>query len=122
MDKKRILIVEDSPTMRDMIAYRLEASGYETETAQDGEEGLKKIKELKPDLVLLDIKMPGMDGFEVCQRSKSDPETKAIPIIFLTTAAQESDITKGRVLGAEGYITKPYDGNKLIEEIGRILN
>ncbi|MBL7158767.1 MAG: response regulator [Candidatus Omnitrophica bacterium] len=122
MDKKKILIVEDSPTMRDMVSYRLQASGYETETASCGEEALKKIKELKPDLVLLDVKMPGMNGFEVCQRSKSDPETKAVPIIFLTTAAQESDIIKGKELGADGYLTKPYDGKELIKEIGRILN
>ena len=118
---KKILIVEDSETIREMVAYRLTESGYDVETASDGKEGLRKIKEVKPDLVVLDIRMPGMDGFEVCEKAKADPAIKHIPILFLTTATQKADYEKGRECGADGYVTKPYEGTGLVDEVKRVL-
>ncbi|MDD5432519.1 MAG: response regulator [Candidatus Omnitrophica bacterium] len=118
---KRILLIEDSQTTVALLKERIEAANYEVLAAYNGEDGLKQMKDLKPDLVLLDVRMPGIDGFEVCRIAKDDPEIKSIPIIFVTTAAQEVDVEKGKKLLAEGYITKPYEGKELVKEIRRVL-
>ena len=118
---KKILIVEDNATLVSLMRARLENSGYEVISAEEGEEGLRSMKEEKPDLVILDIKLPIMDGFEVCRLAKNNPELKSIPIIFVTALAQEQDLKKGKEVGGDGYITKPYDGNNLLDEIGKFL-
>ncbi len=118
---KKILVVEDSATMVSLLKARIEASGFEVIAAADGTDGLAKIKDEKPDLVILDVRMPGMDGFEVCRLAKADPQTKDIPIIFVTTASQQKDLARGKEVGGDGYITKPYDGKLIITEINKLL-
>lgn len=118
---KKILIIEDSPTIVSLLRNRIEDSGYETIAANDGESGLQMIKEKMPDLIILDVKMPGMDGFEVCRIVKGDPNIKDIPIVFVTASAQKSDIEKYREVGGSGYITKPYEGKALVDEIKKVL-
>lgn len=117
----KILIIEDSPTIGSLLTERLKASKFEVISAENGKVGLDKIRTLKPDLVLLDVFMPEMNGYEVCRIAKSDPELKNIPIVFLTACAQDADIEKGRAAGGDGYLTKPYEGKALITEIQRLL-
>lgn len=118
---KKILIIEDSITTVGLLQSRLEAVGYEVISAFEGQSGLDLMKTKKPDLVLLDVRMPGMDGYEVCRIAKNDPQLKHIPIIFVTTAAQEKDIKKGKEVGGDSYMTKPYDGRELLNEVNKFL-
>ena len=95
--------------------------GYEVvATAADGKEALVKIAELKPDLVILDIMMPKMDGLEVCRRLRADPELAGIPVILLSARAQDMDIREGLEIGASAYLTKPFDPVELLEVVGRL--
>ncbi|MBW3622330.1 MAG: response regulator [Armatimonadetes bacterium] len=117
-----ILVIEDDPDIQQLIHLSLEfTGGYQVLLASDGPEGLVKAAEGKPDLILLDAMMPGMDGFEVCRSLKSNPETETIPVVFLTAKAQASEIQEGLRLGAAGYLTKPFDPMKLKDEIERYL-
>lgn len=118
---KKVLIVDDSAVTTSMLVERIKYGGYDTLTASDGEQGLEQMRKELPDLVLLDVRMPGMDGFEVCRIAKDDPAIKEIPIVFVTTAAGQKDIDRGKQLGASGYITKPYDGMILLAEIKRVI-
>lgn len=118
---KKILIIEDNVSTVSMLMTRIEYAGYEVVSAPDGESGLIKMKDEMPDLVLLDVRMPGIDGFEVCRRAKADKALKKIPVIFVTTASQDSDIKKGKEAGGDGYITKPYDGKDLLKEIKKFV-
>lgn len=119
--KKKILIIEDNLLTSDMISLRLSESGYDVVPAYDGKAGLAKIKELRPDLVILDVRMPEMDGFEVCRLAKNDPDIRKIPIIFLTTSSQKADFNKAKEAGADGYMTKPYEGKGLVSEINKFF-
>ena len=119
--KKKILVIEDDNTTVDLLTMRLEHSGFEVSSANNGKDGLKKIHEEKPDLVLLDVFMPVMNGFETCRQAKQDEEIKHIPIVFLTTASQESQIEEGKKAGADGHIIKPYLGSGLVEKIKEYL-
>ncbi len=116
-DKKRILIVDDERDLVETITFRLEASGYEVLAAYDGAEGLEKARTEKPDIILLDVMMPKMDGYQVCRMLKFDEEFKNIPIIMLTARGQDMDKKTGTDVGADGYITKPFDSKMLMEEI-----
>ncbi len=118
---KKILVVDDCRTILFFVTSRLTDSGYEVISASSAQEGLEKMRESKPDLVILDVVMPKMDGFELCRIIKSDPELKTIPVIFLTVATQKWDAAKAREVGADGYITKPYQGAALVEEIEKFL-
>ena len=104
--RKTILIVDDAPENLDLLSGILKTT-YKVKVAKSGEHALKIIAKSAPDLILLDVMMPEMDGYEVCRRLKSDDITKDIPIIFVTAMEQESDETKGFELGAAGYLTKP---------------
>ena len=104
--RKTILIVDDAPENLDLLSGILKST-YRVKVAKSGEHALKVIAKSAPDLILLDVMMPEMDGYEVCRRLKSDDSTKDIPIIFVTAMEQESDETKGFELGASGYLTKP---------------
>ena len=119
---KKILIVEDDKFLRDLCLKKLERAGFEVSTAFDGEEGLKKIKEEKPVLVLLDIVLPGLSGFEVLKQIKTNSQIASIPIIILSNLGQREDIEKGLNLGAEDYIIKADNTpNEIIEKVKTVM-
>ena len=113
----KILIVEDNEMNRDMLSRRLERKGYEIEIAVDGEEGLSMMRNNKPDLVLMDMGLPVLDGWQATTQAKEDPELKDIPIIALTAHALETDRQKALAAGADDFDTKPVDIKRLLEKI-----
>ena len=119
--KKKILIVEDEPHALETLQDRLEFEGYETITAGDGATALIKAKAEKPDLIILDIMLPRMDGYKVCGFLKADTRYNKIPIIMFTVKAQESDKKLGEEMGAQAYLTKPFEPEKLLGEISELL-
>ena len=121
MKGNKILIVEDEIDIQQLISYQLKNKGFETITASNGEEGLKLVKEEKPDLILLDIMLPGMDGRQVCVCLKQDHSAKAIPIIILTAKTEIDDEVFGLNLGADDYISKPFNHHILIARIQNVL-
>lgn len=121
MDKKMILVVEDEADMAEMLKFRLEANGYDAIFARDGEEALDKARNLKPDLIVLDLMLPKMDGYQVCSVLKSDSRYKDIPIIILTARAQKQDIKLGGDLGADAYVAKPFDPKALLSKIKEFI-
>ena len=114
MDSQKIVIVEDDRAISDIIKYNIEKEGYSAYTAYDGEEGLELIEKIDPDLILLDIMMPKMDGLEVCRRVR---KTKNTPIIMLTARAEEVDKVVGLEMGADDYVTKPFGVRELMARI-----
>ena len=121
MAKGRILVVDDEIYIVHILDFSLGMEGYEVLTALDGEQALEKARAEKPDLVVLDIMMPKLDGYETCRLIKSDPKTKNIPVILLTAKGREVDQKLGREVGASDYITKPFSPSKLIERVQAIL-
>lgn len=121
MDKKRILIIEDETDLALMIQTRLEVTGYEAEIVTDGEQGLAKVRSDHPDLILLDIIMPKVDGLEVCRQLKADSATKAIPIIIITASGRKDAEEQCLSAGAAFCVRKPFDSQKLIEKIQSLL-
>lgn len=119
--KKRILIVEDTKTIVMVEKLMLAGQDYEIDTAGNGVEGLEKVRSLKPDLVLLDIMMPEMDGIEMCRRLKSDPETRTIPVIMVTTKGEPDKVEQAFVAGCEDYVTKPIDKFELTSKVSKHL-
>ncbi len=119
--KKKILIIEDQEDVRENIAELLDLSNYEPITASNGKDGVKKALEIKPNLILCDIMMPEMDGYEVIYLIGKNPEIASIPFIFLTAKSEMSDFRKGMNLGADDYITKPYEEMELLSAIERRL-
>jgi CheY-like chemotaxis protein len=120
---KRVLVVDDDRVIQQLLQVNLELEGYEVvATASDGAEALEKITKLKPDLVILDVMMPKMDGLEVCRRLKADPKLAKIPIILLSARAQDLDIREGLDIGADAYLTKPFDPVELLEIVGRLVS
>ena len=117
----KILIVEDNEMNRDMLSRRLERKGYEIEIAVDGEEGLSMMRNNKPDLVLMDMGLPVLDGWQATTQAKEDPELKDIPIIALTAHALETDRQKALAAGADDFDTKPVDIKRLLEKIGKFI-
>ena len=116
-----ILIVEDNEMNRDMLGRRLERRGYEIKFALDGQEGLDMMKSTKPDLVLMDMGLPVLDGWQATTQAKEDPELKDIPIIALTAHALETDRQKALAAGADDFDTKPVDIKRLLEKIGKFI-
>lgn len=119
--KKKILVIEDQPDVRENIAELLELSNYEAITAANGKEGIKKALEVQPDLILCDIMMPEMDGYEVLYLVGKNPAIARTPFIFLTAKAERSDFRKGMNMGADDYITKPFEEMELLGAIERRL-
>jgi len=120
--KKTILIVEDDKFLRELISRKLSGEGFDALEAVDGEEGIKKIKEEKPDLVLLDLILPGIDGFEVLARLREDPEISSIPVIILSNLGQREEVEKGLKLGAIDYLIKAhFTPGEIIEKIKNAL-
>jgi len=118
---KTILIVDDEPNIVVPLQFLMEKNGYQALVAQSGEEALEAVSKYSPDLVLLDIMLPGIDGFEVCEIVKLNPEWKHIKIIFLTAKGRDVDIAKGMVLGADEYIAKPFSNKQIVESVKRLL-
>lgn len=120
-EKKSVLIIDDEVGLRNLLKFRLVSFGYDVLVAEDGYSGLELAKDRKPDLIILDIMMPYLNGIEVCKKLKSDYKTKDIPVIFLTVLAQKEDIEMGRQAGAEFFLTKPYDPGKLNDVLTQAL-
>ncbi len=119
---KRILIVEDDRFLRELIVKKLSNEAYDVVEAVDGEQGLQKTKETKPDLILLDLILPGIDGFEVLARKKDDPTIAAIPVIVLSNLGQKEDVEKGLGLGAVDYLIKAhFTPGEIIEKVRNII-
>lgn len=118
---KRILVVDDEVQLVEMIKMRLEAAGYAISTAYDGQAALEKAKKDKPDIIILDLMLPKMDGYKVCGLLKNDTRYSGIPIILFTAKAQEEDVALGKSLGADAYITKPFDPKLLMTKIKELL-
>lgn len=121
MLRERILIVEDEEDIIDLVRYNLEKEGYQVTGVTSGEKALQVIKEKTPDLVLLDLMLPGMDGIEVCRKIKAEPKIAHLPVIMLTAKSEEADIVAGLELGAEDYVTKPFSPKVLISRIRNVL-
>jgi two-component system, OmpR family, alkaline phosphatase synthesis response regulator PhoP len=118
---QRILIIEDEPDITEILTYNLKKNHYQVNTANSGEDGLKAARETLPDLVLLDLMLPGMDGLEVCRKLREDPRTKDLLIIMLTAKGTEADVVVGLTLGADDYIAKPFSTSELLARIRAVL-
>ncbi|MDP8230200.1 MAG: response regulator [Candidatus Gorgyraea atricola] len=121
MDKKRILLVEDEKDISRMTKSRLESDGYEVMVAYDGHMALQEARSKKPDLIILDVMMPKMDGYKVCRMLKYDSEHKDIPIVMLTARALDSDKKTGEEVGTDAYIVKPFKWDVLTDKICELL-
>ena len=119
---KKILIVDDEEKVRRLIEVTLSIGDFEILHASSGEEGLSKARKCIPDIILLDVMMPGLDGVEVCRLLKKDPATEHIYIIMLTAKGQKSDEEKGFALGADDYFVKPFSPMELMEKIDEVLS
>ena len=119
--KKRILVVDDERTIVEIVEEELTAHGYEVYTAVTGEEGLRKCKNLKPDIVILDVMMPDIDGSGVAEGMKDDPETTNIPVIFLTGAVRQSEIPKSHIVGGQYFLAKPFKSEDLLKILRMVL-
>jgi two-component system, OmpR family, alkaline phosphatase synthesis response regulator PhoP len=117
MAKAKVLVIEDEEDILELIRYNLAQEGYQITLADTGEKGFKAAKAKLPDLVILDLMLPGMDGLEVCKLLKADPKTKHLPVIMLTAKSEESDVVTGLELGADDYITKPFSPKVLIARV-----
>jgi CheY-like chemotaxis protein len=117
----RVLLADDEPDIQLIARLALKRAGFEVTAVTNGAEVLAKVGEVKPEAILLDWMMPEMDGFETCARLKANPDTKDIPVIFVTAKAQESEIERGLKLGAVGYITKPFDALSLGTQVRAFL-
>lgn len=120
---KKILIIEDDPFLSEMYVAKFNQSGFKIEVAADGKRGLEKIKTSQPDLILLDIVLPKMDGFEILKEIKKDPQLKRIPIVLLTNLGQKNEVEKGLALGADEYIIKAhFTPTAVVAKVKEILN
>jgi len=120
--KKRILAVDDEKHIVRLVEVNLQRAGYDVDTAYDGREALEKVKASPPDLIVLDVMMPHLDGFSVLKALKQDATTKHIPVIMLTAKAQDADVFRGWQSGVDSYLTKPFNPLELITFVERILD
>ena len=118
----RVLVIDDEAPIRLLCRVNLEAEGIEVLEAADGRSGLNLAREQHPDVVLLDVMMPGLDGFEVTRRLRSNAATRTTPVILLTARAQASDIARGLAAGADDYVRKPFDARDLADRVDRLLH
>ena len=121
-EQKTILVIEDDKFLRELISQKLSKEGFKLSEAMDGEEGAKKIQQEKPDLILLDLILPGMDGFEVLSQVKQDPALSEIPVIILSNLGQKEDVERGLKMGAVDYLIKAhFTPGEIIEKIKQAL-
>ncbi len=118
---KKILLVDDEPHIIMMLENRMKHAGFEVLTAGDGQEALIKAKKEKPDLIILDLMLPKLDGYKVCRMLKFDEKYKHIPIIMLSARAQEADKKMGDAVGADGFVTKPFEPQVLLSKVKELL-
>jgi two-component system phosphate regulon response regulator PhoB len=118
---EKIVVIEDENDILEVIAYNLKREGYEVITSTSGEDGLEKIEKASPQLVVLDLMLPEIDGIELCRKLKSDPVTRAIPVIMVTAKGEESDVVLGLGVGADDYVTKPFSPKELVARVKAIL-
>ena len=121
MAKTKILIVEDEPALVEVLTYNLQREGYEVAAAREGKEGLRRAQTLMPDLLVLDLMLPGMGGLEICRELRASTKTAKIPILMLTAKAEESDQLVGFAMGADDYVTKPFSVKVLLQRIKVLL-
>jgi two-component system alkaline phosphatase synthesis response regulator PhoP len=121
MTKDKILVIDDEEDILELLRFNLTKEGYQVCSASTGEEALSLARTEHPDLVLLDLMLPGIDGLEVARRLKADPLTRSVPIVMLTAKGEESDIVTGLELGAEDYITKPFSRKVLVARLRAVL-
>lgn len=121
MSEPLILVAEDERDIRDLIVFTLQISGFKVVDVPNGEEAFKKATEVKPDLILMDVRMPKMTGYAACQALKKQDSTKDIPIIFLSAKGQETEISAGLDMGAEDYFLKPFAPDELSQRVNKIL-
>jgi len=117
----KILIAEDEPDIRDLVAFTLRFAGYEVVTCSNGEEAVELANNEVPDLILLDVRMPRLTGYDACKQIKETPELKDIPVVFLSAKGQESEIQSGMDAGAEEYLLKPFAPDQLTDRVRSIL-
>lgn len=121
MGQETIAIIEDEPDILEILEYNLSREGFKVLSSQNGDEGLDLVRRETPDLLLLDLMLPGTNGLEICRQLKTDEDTKAIPIIMLTAKSEESDVVLGLGLGADDYICKPFSPRELVARIQAVL-
>ncbi len=121
-DVRKILIVDDEPYILNILDFSLDAEGYAVLQAADGEEAVRMAREESPDLVIMDVMMPRSDGFEACRRLKSDPATAHIPVLLLTARSSKEDQERGKAAGADGYVTKPFSPQRLLDKVQEFLH
>ena len=119
---KKVLIVDDEHNIVTALEYLLQKSGYEVRVAETGDDALAQLDAFRPDLVLLDVMMPKVSGYEVCQRVRSRPEWQGVKIVMLSAKGREVEVSKGMSLGADLYVTKPFSNTELVATIGRLLS
>jgi DNA-binding response OmpR family regulator len=118
---KRVLVCDDDPVILRLLQVNLELEGYDVITGRNGEEAVSLAAANAPDLVILDIMMPRLDGYQACEQIKNNDSTRDVPVIFLSAKAQQSDIDKGKEFGVAAYLTKPFDPNELLSIVDRLL-
>jgi DNA-binding response OmpR family regulator len=119
--KKRILLIDDEIDLIETVKFRLEANNYDVIVAYDGQDGLEKARTENPDLIILDLMLPKLDGYRVCRMLKFDEKYKKIPVILFSARAQESDRKLGEEVGADAYITKPFEAQTLLSKISQLI-
>jgi DNA-binding response OmpR family regulator len=118
---KKILVIEDDPATLRLVDYSLRHEGYQVLTASNGLEGMRKVQTEGPDLIILDVMLPGMDGFEICHRLRSEPATAQLPILMFSAKAQEIDKDTGLKVGADDYLSKPADPSEIVSRVRSLL-
>jgi two-component system phosphate regulon response regulator PhoB len=121
LKRQKIVVVEDEPDILEVFDYNLTREGFRVVTARDGADGLKKIRQELPDLVVLDLMLPGMDGLEVCRRLRGDEVTRALPVVMVTAKGEEADIVVGLGMGADDYLVKPFRPRELLARVRAVL-
>jgi CheY-like chemotaxis protein len=116
----RVLAVDDDPTILRLLQVNLEMEGHEVHTVDNGRDALVKVREVEPEVLLLDVMMPHLDGWQVCEHLRADGDFEDLPSVFLSARAQETDLARGEAVGADAYITKPFDPLALVELIERL--